>query len=103
MNTGKVAIVGLVASLAVGGGVAALADTSDDRVVRAIEMRERDDGALRKDDAGEEIAAVDEDDNDRTGDRDRTSGDDGTSGGDNTTSYDGGGTDDGGSGGGTSG
>jgi hypothetical protein len=98
MSTGKVAIVLLVACLAIGGVIAALTDTDDDAPVGAIDL---DDGVLRRDDAVDEIAGVDDDDDHKkdgdrtkgndgtsggnnTGDRDRTNGNDGTGGGDNT-------------------
>jgi hypothetical protein len=80
MSTGKAAIVVLVACLAIGGGIAALTDTDDDSPVEAIDL---DDGVLRRNDAGDEIAGADDDDN-RNKDGDRTKGNDGTGGGNNT-------------------
>jgi hypothetical protein len=80
MSTGKAAIVVLVACLAIGGGIAALTDTDDDAPVEAIDL---DDGVLRRNDAGDEIAGADDDD-DRIKDGDRTKGNDGTSDGNNT-------------------
>jgi hypothetical protein len=112
MSAGKVAIAILALCLAIGGGVAALAETGEDRAVEAIDL---DDGVLRKDDAADEIAGVEDDDDDdgtrggnatnggdntresaeivgndgtnggdNTGDGDATGGNDGTNGGDNT-------------------
>ncbi|HEV2757681.1 MAG TPA: hypothetical protein VG318_18120 [Actinomycetota bacterium] len=87
MSTGKLAIAVLALSLAVGGGIAALADTNDDRSIGVIEL---EDGVLRKDDSADEVAGVDEGD-----DADRTRGDDGTDGGNNTGDGDGTNGDDG--------
>jgi len=81
MSTGKLAIVVLAVCLAIGGGIAALADTSDDTAVGAIAL---DDGVLRKDDAADEIAGIDDDYDDRSKDGDGTRGNDGTGGGNNT-------------------
>jgi len=76
MTIGRLAVLALAAVLALGGigtAFAALSsDGSDDAAAQPIE--------LRKDDAGAEIVADDDD----QGDGDRTRGDDGTSGGDNT-------------------
>ena len=84
MSTGRLAILVLAACLAIGGGIAALADTDDGRTIEAIDL---DDGAFRKDDAAAEVTEV-EDDDDR-GDGDRTRGNDGTGGGNNTGDGDG--------------
>jgi hypothetical protein len=83
MSIGKMAIAVLIACLAVGGGIAALADTRERTSVEPIALRDRDEAALRRDDAGEEILAPAEDD-DNTGDGDNTIGNDRTAGGDNT-------------------
>jgi hypothetical protein len=83
MSIGKMAIAVLIACLAVGGGIAALADTRERTSVEPIALRDRDEAALRRDDAGDEILAPAEDD-DNTGDGDNTIGNDRTAGGDNT-------------------
>jgi hypothetical protein len=83
MSIGKMAIAVLIACLAVGGGIAALADTRQRTSVEPIALRDGDEAALRRDDAGDEILAPAEDD-DNTGDGDNTIGNDRTAGGDNT-------------------
>ena len=81
MSIGKLAIAVLAVCLAIGGGIAALADSSDDTAVGAIDV---DDGVLRRDDAADDIVGVDDDDDDRSKDGDSTRGNDGTVGGNNT-------------------
>jgi hypothetical protein len=83
MSIGKMAIAVLIACLAVGGGIAAFADTSERTSVGPIALREGDEGALRRDEAGEEVLAPSEEEDD-AGDGDGTVGNDATAGGDNT-------------------
>ncbi|MDQ3646201.1 MAG: hypothetical protein M3345_04615 [Actinomycetota bacterium] len=84
MSTGKLAVAGLALSLALGGGLVALADDPTTSEVREIDLDDRDGAVLRRDDAADDAMAVDDDDKDPTGDGDRTRGNDGTQGGDNT-------------------
>lgn len=84
MSTGKLSIGVLALAVAIGGGIAALADTNDDRSIGAIEL---DDGAVRRDESADEVAGIDDDGTgggDNTGDGDATDGNDGTAGGSNT-------------------
>ena len=86
MTTGKLVVAGLAVSLALGGGVAALTDDPAETQFQAISLDDRDEGVIRRDDIGDEIAAVDDDDDDPTGDGDATGGNDGTNGGNNSYS-----------------
>ena len=107
MSIGRIGVLLLAACVAIGGGIWAFADTGRDPRIGAIDL---DEGAVRREDAGDEIASVEDDGpegdeeddrtgrgdggrtrgNDRTrggvdtGDGDRTDGNDGTAGGDNT-------------------
>ncbi len=123
MTLGRLAVSVLAGALALGGAVAALADDPQPAAVQAIDLN--DDGAvLRRGDAEDGSAAVDDDDDgdgdgdgdddattgndrtgggDNTGDGDATEGNDGTGGGDNTNSGGSDNTDDGDSGGATTG
>ena len=81
MSTGTLAIAVLAVCLAIGGGIAALADTRPTKALETIELGEE---IVRKEGAGDDIAGIDDDDEDRTKDGDATRGNDGTNGGNNT-------------------
>lgn len=123
MSIGKLAVACFAVSVAFGATLAAIVDDRDERIVRAVDMGDRGDDLVRRDDSSEEVIAAEDGgdpgptgDGDRTngnhgtngadntGDGDRTNGNVGTEGGDNIASHtEDGGTDDGGSGRGTTG
>lgn len=83
MTLGRLAVSVLAGALALGGAVAALPDDPQPAAVQAIDLN--DDGAkVRRDDAAENIAAVEDEGDDDTEGGDATEGNDGTGGGDHT-------------------